>query len=218
MYLQKTYERVGKAKNDYFSIWQYSKWKKTLAKKICSLYDFEYIPSRREELSFLDDFYENIPRFFLSAQSCFLISKAYEIHQRIAKGQNIVIDRSIQEDIYIFAQYWMDRYEIDEREKALYVRIANYVISTTPKSDACIYYKCSPRVSLERTSSRPSRSFEAKIPPDFIQDLNNYYSSFRFPSAHVIECDSEHLCFSDDSTVITIMKRILDQIKEGETE
>lgn len=188
--------------------------KTTLAKKICSLYDFEYVPSSRAELSFLDDFYADVPRFFLSAQSSFLISKANEIHERVSKLQNVVIDRSIQEDIFIFAQYWMDRYRIDKREKALYQHIAKYVLSTTPQSDAYLYCMCSPSTSLKRISSRPSRSFEAKFPPFFIQELSDCYSSFHFPSAHVIECDSECNNYAEDSTVARIMEELFDQINK----
>ena len=189
--------------------------KTTLAKKICSLYSFEYVPSKKEEYQFLDDFYENVPRYFLSTQSCFLINKASEICDRVKNHQNIVIDRSIHEDIHIFARYWMDRYDIDEREKSLYMRIASYITKTIPESDAYVYCQCSPKVSLKRISLRAPRSFESNFPQNFIHDLYDCYSFFRFPSTSVFECNSERNDFSDDYTVTQIMERILELVKRG---
>ena len=77
-----------------------SSGKTTLAKKISSLYGFTYIPYKRTELSFLEDFFHNIPKFFLATQTSFLINKVSEIDEK-RRNNNIVIDRSLYEDVNI---------------------------------------------------------------------------------------------------------------------
>ena len=180
--------------------------KTTLASRICSQYNYAYVPTRRNELLLLNDFYDDVPRFFLSAQSGFLLSKAIEINELHSKKRNIVIDRSIYEDVFIFARYWMDKYKIDQREIEVYTQLANYVISTTPKSDVFIYCKCTPTESLKRLSERPHRIFESKYPNNFIQSLFEQYTSFQFPQdSLLLEIDSEQCDFHDDKTIALIM-------------
>jgi len=43
-----------------------SSGKTTLAKKISELYDFLYIPSKHNQISFLDSFFADIPKRFFA--------------------------------------------------------------------------------------------------------------------------------------------------------
>ena len=69
--------------------------KSTLAKSISSIYGYSFIPNKRSELNFLDDFFDNIPERFFATQTSFLLSKAIEIKEESKKNNNIVIDRSM---------------------------------------------------------------------------------------------------------------------------
>lgn len=186
-----------------------SSGKTTLAKKISSLYGFTYIPYKRNELSFLDDFFHDIPKFFFATQTSFLVNKVTEIYEK-RKTNNIVIDRSLYEDINVFAQLWMDNYSIDEKEKVLYKNLADYLISTIPPTDIYIFCNCERRTQLERFSKRAKRSFENSYPIDYIQQLCDKYESIVFPNdAVVVELDTANLDVRDDNTVINIMSYIL---------
>ena len=186
-----------------------SSGKTTLAKKISSLYGFTYIPYKRNELSFLDDFFHDIPKFFFATQTSFLVNKVTEIYEK-RKTNNIVIDRSLYEDINVFAQLWMDNYSIDEKEKVLYKNLADYLISTIPPTDIYIFCNCERMTQLERFSKRAKRSFENSYPIDYIQQLCDKYESIVFPNdAVVVELDTANLDVRDDNTVINIMSYIL---------
>lgn len=195
-----------------------SSGKTTLAKKISSLFGFTYIPYQRNELSFLDDFFKDIPKFFFATQTSFLVNKVTEIDEK-RRTNNIVIDRSLYEDINIFAQLWMENYSIDEKEKVLYMDLANYLISTIPPTDIYIFCNCERTTQLERFSKRPKRSFENSYPVDYIQQLCDKYESIVFPStAVVVELDTTNLDVRDDNTVINIMSYILYQINYRQSE
>ena len=191
-----------------------SSGKTTLAKKICSLYDFTYVPSKRNELKFLDDFFENIPEYFFATQTSFLINKVSEIDEK-RKSNNIVIDRSLYEDIHVFAQLWMDNYSIDEKEKVLYKSLAEYLIKTIPKTDIYILCNCEKKVLLERFNFRTKRTFEEKYPHNYIQQLCDRYDSIKLPNdAVVVEIDTSSLDVRDDNTVIDIMSYIFEQVNK----
>ena len=97
--------------------------KTTLAHYISNNYGFSYVPHNRiQSYLFLKDFFEDIPEKFLQTQLAFLSNKASQIHTLLKSGKNIVIDRSLEEDIQVFAKLWLDNYSIDERIKKLYLR------------------------------------------------------------------------------------------------
>lgn len=186
-----------------------SSGKSTLAKKISSLYGYTYAPSKRNELDFLDDFFDNIPLYFFPTQTSFLVSKVLEIESELKKNHNLIIDRSLFEDVNVFAQLWIDNYKIDEREKILYKKLSDYIIHSIPKTDIYIYCKCSTPTLVERFSKRKKRSFEKKYPKNYLQQLCDIYDSIEFPSdSIVIEVDSEHIDFSKDNEVINLMNFI----------
>lgn len=194
-----------------------SSGKTTLAKKISSLYNFTYIPYKRNELSFLDDFFQNISKLFFATQTSFLVNKVTEIYEK--RNNNVVVDRSLYEDIHIFAQLWMDNYAVDEKEKTLYKELAEYLISTIPQTDIYIFCNCERETQLERFNKRTKRTFENKYPSDYLQQLCDKYESIIFPNnAVVVEIDTKNLDIREDSTVINIMTYILRHINYEQVE
>ncbi len=192
--------------------------KTTLAKKISALYGFTYIPYKRSELNFLDVFFQNIPAHFLATQTAFLINKITEIKENSRKN-NLVIDRSLFEDIRIFAQLWMDNYPIDEKEKILYQDLADYLLTTIPRTDVYLFCRCEEETVLERFASRERRPFENRYPSDYIQKLCRKYDTIRFPDdAIVVELDAKHLDFRNDEAVIEIMAAILQRVNDRQVE
>lgn len=190
-----------------------SSGKTTLAKKICKLFNFSYVPRRRTELNFLNDFFQDIPYAFFKTQVSFLISKILEIEDM--GGKNIVIDRSLYEDIHIFAQLWMDLYPIDEKEKALYISLANYLCSTIKEPSVYVVCKCKWETICNRFAQREKRQFEELYPDNYLQELFNRYQQIKFPDdAYVIEIDTDIADVRSDNVVIDIVNFIVDCIKK----
>ena len=187
--------------------------KTTLAKYICNNYDFYYVPYERSELSFLNDFFDNIHENFLQTQLAFLTSKASQISSLLSKGKNIVIDRSLEEDIHVFAQLWIDGYNIEERITKLYFDTATYIVSSLPIPDLYILCDCSPEISIQRLSNRPQRSFESKYPPNHIEKLYDYLQDIAFPQESTyIRIDSSLWNFTNADIMQDIMFEIKNTI------
>ncbi|MBE5852014.1 MAG: hypothetical protein E7299_03535 [Lachnospiraceae bacterium] len=186
--------------------------KTTLAKNISRLYNFSYVPAKRTELTFLNDFFDNIPDNFFSTQTAFLINKVYEIDSE-KRNTNLVIDRSLYEDIHVFAQLWMDEYNIHPHEKDLYKSLANYLSKTVPQPDIYIYCSCKSNTLKERFSSRKKREFEKKYPPNYIDKLYERYSHIKFPDhAVIVEINTDMLDVRNEKTVNEIMSMIFDTL------
>lgn len=148
--------------------------KSTTAKVIEKSMNFTYIPYERPELEVLDEFYDNICELFFVTQSYFLLNKSQQILDTSKK--NLVIDRSIYEDINIFARYWMSNYPIRKVDKNAYLQLTKLILSVVPKSDIEIFCACSTPQLLDRFDSRPRRSFEKKYPSNYIKNLNEIYN------------------------------------------
>lgn len=193
--------------------------KSTLAKKISDMYGFSYVPNKRNELNFLDDFFENIPDLFFATQTSFLVSKVLEIEEETKKNRNIVIDRSVFEDINVFAQLWIDNYEIADRDKALYKKLSDYITRTIPPTDVYIFCKCKHSTLVERFNNRPRRSFENKYPFNYLEQLCQKYDQLKFPNGSlVIEVDCDEIDVRKDETVVEIINLLkihLDESRRG---
>ncbi len=196
-----------------------SSGKTTLAKKICSLYGYTYIPAKRPELDFLEAFFGNIEENFFATQTSFLVTKVLEINEKRNSGENLVIDRSLYEDINIFARYWMENYGIDEKEKTLYKKLSDYLISTVPTPDIYIICRCNLETTLERYGSRGQRKFEEFYPEDYIQNLSRQYEELEFPQNNLsIEVRTDMVDVRSDDTVKQIMSFISRLLQATEQE
>lgn len=176
--------------------------KTTLAKQLVKLYNFVYVPWEKTYTLFLDDFFENHEEFFLPTQLSFLISKAVEIKRLSDQGVNIVIDRSLLEDISVFASYWIEHIVLEERIKDIYFSVANFIIDNTPKPDAYFVSICSAEICKQRISQRKLRTFEQKYPSDHIESIAKEYENLSFEeNVFIVRYDGNKLNYNDSSVM-----------------
>lgn len=186
--------------------------KTTLAMALARKYNFRYIPSKRMEMTFLDDFFDDIKNNFLQTQIAFLISKAMQIKEACYKGESIVLDRSMEEDIHVFAKMWMEKQKIDERIRQLYLETAEYIYASLPPVDLYIMCECDVGKSRERFQARERRKFEEKYPENYIEIIDAYLSNIEFPSkSSYIKVNSAKWDFTDEHIMDEILAEIFDR-------
>ena len=192
--------------------------KTTLAKYLSEKYFFHYIPQRRFEFDFIDDFFNDIEGKFFPAQVAFLLSKAIEIQDLIGLQENIVVDRSLLEDIQVFARLWIENRNIDKKIIQLYHHTADFIRSAIPNPDLYIVCKCSAKVSAQRISQRSKRNFEKHYPPNHIQQLEEYYSDLTFGAGvPYVEIDTEKHDFTNPDVMQFICEQIFSHIENWHT-
>ena len=151
---------------------------------------------------YLDDYYKDMTRWSFHLQVYFL-SKRFEVQKLILdKPGSAVQDRTIYEDVEIFAPTLHRRGCMDDRDYENYREVFRNMVSFLSPPDLIIYLHCNPDTAYNRIRSR-GRECETDIPLDFLKDLHTAYQDWieRAPAlCPVRTIDTEVVNLRDDAT------------------
>lgn len=123
---------------------------------------------------YLDDYYRDMKRWSFHLQVYFL-SKRFEVQKKIqASGGGAVQDRTIYEDVEIFASTLHRRGCMDDRDYENYREIFRNMVAFLRPPDLIVYLECAPETALMRIQQR-GRACERDVPLDFLSDLDAAY-------------------------------------------
>lgn len=189
--------------------------KTILSHYLSTTYNLSYVPQKRLEFDFLDDFFSNIESYFLPAQLSFLVSKAVELQDLLKNNKNIVMDRSLLEDIDVFARLWIENRNIDQRIVRLFRNTAEFIYRSFPKPDFYIFCCCPADICKQRISNRDVRTYERKYPLNHIEMLEKYYEDFRKNiDAPCVEIDTLQYDFTQQEVISEICNIIFKKIQQ----
>ncbi len=130
-----------------------------------------------DESPFLQDFYSDMKRWAFHSQLFFLI-KRFDFLKRVnTEGAVILQDRTIYEDVEIFARNLHLMGYIDSRDWKLYLDTYKTLSDHLNRPTGLIYVKCSVPVLLKRIKKR-GREFESDIKLEYISRLNELYDNW----------------------------------------
>jgi deoxyadenosine/deoxycytidine kinase len=126
---------------------------------------------------YLEDYYQDMKRWSFHLQVYFL-SKRFEVQKQILEtGMSAVQDRTIYEDVEIFAPTLHKRGCMDDRDYENYREIFRNMAAFLRPPDLIIYLKCTPQTALYRINLR-GRGCESDIPLDFLEGLHAAYEDW----------------------------------------
>lgn len=126
---------------------------------------------------YLADYYKDMPRWAFHLQ-VFFLSKRFEVQKDIIEhGLSAVQDRTIYEDVEIFAPVLHRLGAMDNRDYENYREVFNNMISFLRPPDLVLYLRCEPDTALSRIGNR-GRDMEKGIPKDFIIALHEAYEDW----------------------------------------
>jgi len=191
--------------------------KSTLARIVAENFGFRYIPQRKTEFDLLAKFFKRPSRWFLDTQLTFLINKATEIQEALDKNYNIVVDRSIHEDINVFAKYWTSKYKIDIKATSLYKLSALYITSRLPKPDLIFFCEAGRALCEERIKNRRDRQYQTLYPKKHILELHNLYEDWlkQIKDIPIVKIDTEQNSLLRKGTVRTLLSEIQYLLSSG---
>lgn len=142
---------------------------------------------------YLDDFYSDMKKWGFHLQVYFL-SRRFQIQREMAQGDRPAIqDRTIYEDVEIFARSLYEGGAMTERDwknyRALFTEMTSYLAGPA----LIIYLKASTDTLMTRVRKR-GREYERRISPEYLHRLNIAYdrwihrASEQFP-VMVVETD-----------------------------
>ncbi len=126
---------------------------------------------------YLDDFYADMHRWSFHLQIYFL-SKRFEAQRRILDNSRpSVQDRTIYEDVEIFARTLHKQKFMTDREYENYSSLFSCMMEYLRPPDAIVYLRAPVEVLLDRISKR-GRDSEKTIARSYLEELNNAYESW----------------------------------------
>lgn len=157
--------------------------------------EFGWIPyfESVQDNPYLSDFYDDMRRWSFQLQVYFLSHRFHTHKKIIASKKSVIQDRSIYEDVEIFARnlYLMNRME--KRDYMNYRTLFYEMVSYLKAPDLVVYLKADVKTLLKQIKLR-GRDFEQSIEKKYIERLNRSYkkwiSSYKLGKVLVIESDN----------------------------
>jgi deoxyadenosine/deoxycytidine kinase len=126
---------------------------------------------------YLSDFYADMRQWVFHLQIFFLGHRAHQ-HLALANSpQSAISDRSIYEDLHIFARASLHLGNIDERGFESYRTVFDLVVNALPKPDLLLYLKAPVPVLMDRIHQR-GRKMESGITAAYLTLLESFYNDW----------------------------------------
>ena len=126
---------------------------------------------------YLADFYADMRSWSFHLQVFFLGHRAQQYLDMFANPQSVILDRSIYEDVYIFARALYQLGNLDERDYLAYKRVFELLVATLPAPDLLIYLKAPVSVLMDRIHRR-GRAIESGITAEYLSLLDSFYNDW----------------------------------------
>ena len=173
--------------------------KTSLVEFLTQTYDITPFYEPNEDNPYLPDFYQDMKRWAFHSQLYFLSSK-FSIHQQVDQTPGIVIqDRTIFEDVEIFATALHQMRKINKRDWQTYQNLYQSIQNAIRPPDLMIYLKCSMRTTRKRIKMR-GRKMEQAVPLSYLKRLQKLYDNWidNYDLSKVLTIETDRLDYVND--------------------
>jgi len=153
-----------------------------------------------EHNPYLEDFYNDMKRWSFNLQIFFLNSRFRHMLELQKDKRNIIQDRTIYEDAYIFAENLHDMGLMTARDFENYSNIFESVLEFIQPPDLLIYLKASVPTLVDNIQLR-GRDYEAGIRLDYLSKLNDKYEKWisSYDGGKLLVLDKDKLDFENNT-------------------
>ena len=140
---------------------------------------YKWIPQFEdvENNPYLNDFYEDMPRWSFNLQVYFLNNRLNQLLEIARGSETIIQDRTIYEDANIFAPNLHDMGLMSKRDFDNYFQFFQTLKSMVKAPDLLIYLQASVPTLVGQIQKR-GREYEENIRLDYLRKLNEYYNKW----------------------------------------
>ncbi|CAI8351091.1 MAG: Deoxyadenosine/deoxycytidine kinase [Flavobacteriia bacterium] len=173
--------------------------KTTLTELLAKHYKWEPHFEDVTDNPYLDDFYTAMQRWSFNLQIYFLQSRFRQVVDIRESGKNVIQDRTIYEDAYIFAPNLHAMGLMPERDYENYQSLFNLMEPFLQPPDLMIYLRASVSTLVEQIQKR-GRSYEAGIRLDYLNRLNERYEAWitTYSKGKILFIDADVNKFGDN--------------------
>ncbi len=142
---------------------------------------------------YLSDFYSNMDRWSFNLQIYFLQHRFSHHIEIVNDNKGVIQDRTIYEDVSIFAYNLYEMKIMSKRDWDTYVSLFDNMTQFLKKPDLIIYLKASTDTLINRIKNR-NRDYEKDIDEAYLHRLNIYYKNWfsKIDGFNVLEIDTNN--------------------------
>jgi len=130
-----------------------------------------------EHNPYLNDFYDDMPRWSFQLQIYFLNSRLNQLIEIRNGTETVIQDRTIYEDAYIFAPNLHEMGLMSKRDFDNYAKFFATLKTMVQPPDLLVYLQASVPTLVGQIQSR-GREYEENIRLDYLKRLNEYYNKW----------------------------------------
>lgn len=186
--------------------------KTTLTELLAKNYGWEPLYEAVDNNPYLEDFYSDMKRWSFNLQIYFLNNRFQQIIEIQKGSRDIIQDRTIYEDAFIFAENLHDMGLMTSRDYENYRAIFDNITSFIKPPDLLIYLKASVP-TLVNNIQRRGREYETGIRLDYLSKLNDKYQKWinGYKLGKLLILDKDNLDFTNNpedlGSIIQLIER-----------
>ena len=160
-------------------------------------------------MSYLDDLKADTSRWAFETQLAFLAAKANTVREALQDGIPFVLDRSLQEDIFVFAEHFRLNQQISQRSFETYRAVADQYLAGLPSPDLLIHCRTTPQLALQRVQER-QRSDQDLHTVTFMNSIHDLFDKWigTYASSTVVVADNATVDWRKAAIIQTIASEI----------
>lgn len=180
--------------------------KTTLTSLLSKHYKWEPHYEDVDDNPYLNDFYQDMQRWSFNLQIYFLNSRFNQILEIRKSGKDVIQDRTIYEDAYIFAPNLHSMGLMTTRDFENYFTLFNLISSLIEPPDLLIYLRASIPTLVNQIQNR-GRKYENSIRLDYLKRLNERYEAWveSYNLGKILIVDADNYNFPDNSDDLSIV-------------
>ncbi len=151
--------------------------KSSLTTLLADNFNWEAFYESVDDNPYLSDFYEDMRRWSFNLQIYFLSSRFRHQKQMLGSGKSLIQDRTIYEDVEIFAKNLHDMNLMSDRDFENYSALFHEMNSYLRPPDLLIYLRAQVPTLVQQIQQR-GRNYENTIRIDYLERLNKLYEDW----------------------------------------
>jgi len=161
--------------------------KSTLTKLLSKHFNWKPYYESVDDNPYLSDFYEDMRRWSFNLQVYFLSSRFRHQKELMRKDESYIQDRTIYEDVEIFARNLFQMGLMSERDYKNYSSLFFEMTEYLQPPDLLIYLRADVPTLVRQIQQR-GRDYETTIRIDYLEGLNKLYEDWiqRYPHEKLI--------------------------------
>ncbi len=187
--------------------------KTTLTKLLSKHFNWKPHYEDVENNPYLHSFYEDMQRWSFNLQVYFLNSRFRQVIDIRRSGKNIIQDRTIYEDAYIFAPNLHSMNLMSTRDFENYSSLFELMSSFIQPPDLLIYLRASVPTLVSQIQTR-GRDYEESIRLDYLKLLNERYENWitSYKQGNLLIMDVDNMDFNKPEDLSKVIDKVNGEI------